>query len=79
MPVVVVASSKGGAGKSTTSILLGTELAQAGANVTVTATATDPDGTIASVQFFANGNPIGTATASPSEGEAADGESGGHR
>lgn len=35
MPVVVVASSKGGAGKSTTSILLGTELAQAGANVTM--------------------------------------------
>lgn len=35
MPVVVVASSKGGAGKSTTSILLGTELAQAGASVTM--------------------------------------------
>jgi chromosome partitioning protein len=33
MPVIVVASPKGGAGKSTTSLLLGTELAHAGANV----------------------------------------------
>ncbi len=33
MPVVVIASPKGGAGKSTTSVLLGTELALAGANV----------------------------------------------
>lgn len=30
MPVVVVASSKGGAGKSTTAVLLGTELAHKG-------------------------------------------------
>jgi len=35
MPVIVVASSKGGAGKSTTAILLGTELAHAGAEVTL--------------------------------------------
>lgn len=33
MPVVVVASSKGGAGKSTSAVLLGTELAHAGAEV----------------------------------------------
>ncbi len=35
MPTVVVASPKGGAGKSTTAILLGTELAHAGINVTM--------------------------------------------
>ena len=35
MPVVAVASPKGGAGKSTTSIILATELAHAGANVTL--------------------------------------------
>lgn len=35
MPVIVVASSKGGAGKSTTAVLLGTELARAGAKVTM--------------------------------------------
>lgn len=35
MPVVVVASSKGGAGKSTSAVLLGTELAHAGAAVTM--------------------------------------------
>lgn len=35
MPVIVVASSKGGAGKSTSAILLGTELAHAGAHVTM--------------------------------------------
>ncbi|HEY0182815.1 MAG TPA: ParA family protein [Rhodopila sp.] len=35
MPVVVVASPKGGAGKSTAAILLGTELAHAGAEVTM--------------------------------------------
>ena len=35
MPVIVVASSKGGAGKSTTAILLGTELARAGAAITM--------------------------------------------
>lgn len=33
MPAVVIASPKGGAGKSTTAILLGTELAHAGASV----------------------------------------------
>lgn len=33
MPVIAVASPKGGAGKSTTSIILGTELAHAGAKV----------------------------------------------
>ena len=33
MPTVVIASPKGGAGKSTAAILLGTELAYAGANV----------------------------------------------
>jgi chromosome partitioning protein len=33
VPTVVIASPKGGAGKSTTAILLGTELAHAGANV----------------------------------------------
>ncbi|MBL8581780.1 MAG: ParA family protein [Rhizobiaceae bacterium] len=35
MPVIVVASSKGGAGKSTTTVVLGTELAYAGADVTL--------------------------------------------
>jgi chromosome partitioning protein len=35
MPVVVVASSKGGAGKSTTAVLLGTELAHKGVPVTM--------------------------------------------
>lgn len=34
MPVIVVASPKGGAGKSTSAVLLGTELAHAGARVT---------------------------------------------
>lgn len=34
MPVIVIASPKGGAGKSTTAVLLGTELAHAGAHVT---------------------------------------------
>lgn len=34
MPTIVIASPKGGAGKSTTAVLLGTELAHAGANVT---------------------------------------------
>lgn len=33
MPVIVVASSKGGCGKSTASVILGTELAHAGADV----------------------------------------------
>lgn len=35
MPTIVIASSKGGAGKSTTAVLLGTELAHAGAAVTM--------------------------------------------
>lgn len=35
MPTIVIASPKGGDGKSTTSILLGTELARAGAYVTL--------------------------------------------
>jgi chromosome partitioning protein len=35
MPVVVIASPKGGSGKSTTAVLLGTELAHAGAQVTM--------------------------------------------
>lgn len=34
MPTIVVASPKGGAGKSTTAVLLGTELARAGVDVT---------------------------------------------
>lgn len=35
MPTVVIASPKGGSGKSTTAVLLGTELARAGATVTL--------------------------------------------
>lgn len=35
MPTIVVASPKGGAGKSTTAVLLGTELAHAGIHVTL--------------------------------------------
>jgi subtilisin family serine protease len=35
------------------------------ATIVVNASASDTDGTIASVQFFANGQPIGTDTASP--------------
>src|SRR3954454_6512443 len=35
MPVVVIASPKGGSGKSTSAVLLGTELAHAGAQVTM--------------------------------------------
>ena len=35
MPTVVIASPKGGAGKSTAAIILGTELAHAGAAVTL--------------------------------------------
>lgn len=35
MPVIVIASSKGGAGKSTTAILLGTELARRGVEITM--------------------------------------------
>jgi Tol biopolymer transport system component len=33
--------------------------------VTVVATATDPDGTVANVEFFSNGNSIGKSTSSP--------------
>ncbi len=36
-----------------------------GATVTVTANATDSDGSVTKVEFFANGNLIGTATSSP--------------
>ena len=36
-----------------------------GASAGLAATATDPDGTVASVQFLANGNVIGVATAAP--------------
>ena len=35
MPIITVASPKGGAGKSTASVILGTELAHAGAEVTI--------------------------------------------
>jgi chromosome partitioning protein len=35
MPVITVASPKGGAGKSTASVILGTELAHAGAEITI--------------------------------------------
>ncbi|PYK96058.1 MAG: hypothetical protein DME19_20955 [Verrucomicrobia bacterium] len=35
------------------------------ADVTLQATASDADGTVANVQFFANANPLGTATTSP--------------
>jgi chromosome partitioning protein len=35
MPVITIASPKGGSGKSTTSVILGTELAHAGAEVTL--------------------------------------------
>lgn len=35
------------------------------APITVTADAQDSDGTVSQVEFFADGNPIGTATASP--------------
>jgi chromosome partitioning protein len=44
MPTVVIASPKGGAGKSTTAILLGTELAYAGAEVVLIDC--DPNGSL---------------------------------
>jgi len=44
MPVIVIASPKGGAGKSTTAVLLGTELANAGASVTMLDC--DPNGSL---------------------------------
>lgn len=44
MPTIVIASPKGGAGKSTTAVILGTELARAGA--TVTLMDCDPNGSL---------------------------------
>ena len=44
MPTIVIASPKGGAGKSTTAVLLGTEMARAGA--TVTMLDCDPNGSL---------------------------------
>lgn len=44
MPTIVVASPKGGAGKSTTTVILGTELARAGARVTMLDC--DPNGSL---------------------------------
>jgi chromosome partitioning protein len=44
MPVIIIASPKGGAGKSTTAVLLGTELAHAGAHVTLIDC--DPNGSL---------------------------------
>jgi len=53
MPVIVIASPKGGAGKSTTAVLLGTELAHAGANVTMLDC--DPNG---SLSLWADRGPL---------------------
>ncbi len=44
MPTIVIASPKGGSGKSTTAVLLGTELAHAGAEVTMLDC--DPNGSL---------------------------------
>lgn len=44
MPTIVIASPKGGAGKSTTAVILGTELARAGAQVTLMDC--DPNGSL---------------------------------
>ena len=44
MPTIVIASPKGGAGKSTTAVLLGTEMARAGARVTLLDC--DPNGSL---------------------------------
>lgn len=44
MPTIVIASPKGGAGKSTTAILLGTELAHAGADIVMIDC--DPNGSL---------------------------------
>ncbi|MFV0292195.1 MAG: ParA family protein [Paracoccus sp. (in: a-proteobacteria)] len=44
MPTIVIASPKGGAGKSTTAVLLGTELAHAGASVVMLDC--DPNGSL---------------------------------
>lgn len=45
MPTIVIASPKGGAGKSTTAVILGTEMARAGARVTMLDC--DPNGSLA--------------------------------
>ena len=50
-PVVAITTPSNGA------------VVRAGAGTTLTATASDPDGTIASVQFFANGTAVGSAIA----------------
>ena len=44
MPTIVIASPKGGAGKSTTAVILGTEMARAGAQVTMLDC--DPNGSL---------------------------------
>lgn len=44
MPVIVIASPKGGAGKSTTAVILGTELAHAGADIAMLDC--DPNGSV---------------------------------
>src|SRR5260221_4183851 len=36
-----------------------------GANITMTASATDPDGSVARVDFFANGSPVGSLSTAP--------------
>lgn len=56
MPVIVIASPKGGAGKSTTAVLLGTELAHAGA--TVTMLDCDPNG---SLTLWSERSPVPTS------------------
>lgn len=53
MPTIVVASPKGGAGKSTTAVLLGTELAHAGAEVVMLDC--DPN---RSLSFWADRSPL---------------------
>ena len=37
----------------------------AGSNISISANASDPDGSVSRVDFFANGSPIGTSTAAP--------------
>lgn len=53
MPTIVIASPKGGAGKSTTAIILGTELAHAGAEVVLIDC--DPNG---SLRLWAGRSPL---------------------
>jgi len=55
MPTIVIASPKGGAGKSTTAVVLGTELARAGAQVTLMDC--DPNG---SLSLWATRAPVPT-------------------